>query len=1042
MATNLSYPNISFRETIVGPRPQTRPWESFLGVVGTFRRGPATPQRITSRQEFVYLYGEDTSAGSLAVQQALTQGATDFIIARAVPQDTAGVGTITLQNSNPDIPAQVALEGTVQDLVNYTTGLTLQVDYIGDAIEQTTLCCPVHTQEDQVVSHPDFLGRARIRFIVANYELGAAGNPQIGTNTAVMEFIGGGPSADPQIAIMDKTQAGIDDFVQDLLPGRVLLPDVAAGGILSDAQGIKIESTFYDYSPTHWGVVVSNLNSPNGIAGAYISPTGAPFVIGSTTFDIEVPSPGPTPAIGDVFIHAGTVYTIVSPTPPLVGPGLPGFDIYSISILGPGLVATGTANDPIDFILPAGPAVETMSVHQPIDSVYALGYAYEAVDSVDLSEPSGTAQYQARKFEQPPANLQTANVDGYWLVEETDADTYLPWQYWVVEDPGTSDRVLGYRTIGINVYFDGLAAGLLAARINSSFIVPIGKAIVTAGGTGAADPESFPVGHPATEVLRELDSAIAVDAAASGLISETDFQFTLPPYSLSFTSSPLGADSGRMFWTLTRQVEGTDALATDLLFNGSTLLEYGVAKKFLGNGQGPQTAFQDFYAVNGEPFMRVIALSPGAHGNDVRITITPLDNGDFRLDLVDLDTGRFLPAPVEESFVMNARNANQFNGAFPEVNGSQFIRALYLPFYNSVQVGEEVPPNLEFALPLRLQPAFEARNAAFATGEGAFAAQGGATILSVPLVGGSDIPDPNDVNFDSLVANAYLEAVKRLEEEHVNILILPGATYGEQLYQPAFDEAKAQVERSTTQNTLRIAVFDAPANLTPKQATSFTAEIDSPRVVLLGGHFTYRGQQQAGFNAVAPSGTYAGFLTIRPPHISPPATYGGQTPRGVVSVDTPTTPRYLDAVTIGKTEVLHFDTGLRRFKFLSGITTSSEPVHKYVSVRRIMDQIMQDLYGHLQWVRSEPNTRELQSRVATGVDAYLIQRLRDDYLVRIAPTICGPENNTITDMVNGILNIRIRVTPVFPADFFRVHVIRDLTEDFSLDTATVGQSVF
>ena len=1042
MASNLSFPNISFRETIVGPRPQTRPWESFLGVVGTFRRGPATPQRITTRQQFVYLYGEDTSAGSLAVQQALTQGATDFIIARAVPQDTAGVGTITLQNSNPDIPAQVALEGTVQDLVNYTTGLTLQLDYIGDSIEQTTLATPVHTQADQVVTHPDFLGRARVRFITAHYELGVAGSPQIGTNTAIMQFIGGGPSGDPQIALLDKTQAGVDDFVQDLLPGRILFPDVAAGGVLSDTVGIVVESTFYDYDANNWGVVVSNLNSPNSIVGAYISPTGAPFAIGSTTFDIEVPSPGPTPAIGDTFIHAGTVYTIVSPTPPLVGPGLPGFDIYSISIIGPGLVATGAASDPIDFILPAGAATETMAVHSPVDSVYGIAYAFESVDGTTLTETSGTAVYQARNFNQPPDNGQVAEVDGYWLVAEDDADQYLPWQYWVVEDPGTDPRVLGHRTMGINVWFDGLVAGVIASRINSSFVVPIGKAIVSAGGAGAIDPESFPVGHPATEVLRELDTAIATDPAARGLISETDFQFTLPPYSLSFTSSPLGADSARMFWTLSRDVEGTDALATDLLFNGATVAEYTVAKKFLGSGQGPTTAFQDFYAVNGEPFMRVIALSPGSHGNDIRLTITPLDNNDFRLDVVDLDTGRFLPEPVAESFVMNARNASQFNGAFPEVNSSQFIRALYLPFYNSVQVGEEAPDTLEFALPLRLLPAFEARNATFGTTEGAFSAQGGATVINVPLTGGSDIPDPNDVNFDTLVANAYLEGVKRLEEEHINILILPGAIYGEQLYQPAFDEAKAQVERSTASNTLRIAVFDAPPNLTAKQANAFTAELDSPRVVLLGGHQTYRGQQQAGFNAVPSSGTYAGFLTIRPPHISPPATYGGQTPRGIISVDTPTTPRYLDAVTLARSEVLHFDSGLRRYKFLNGITTSSEPVHKYVSVRRIMDQIMQDLYGNLQWVRSEPNTRELQARVATAVDAYLIQRLRDDYLVRIAPTICGPENNTITDMVNGCLNIRIRVTPVFPADFFKIHLIRDLTEDFSLDTATVGQSAF
>jgi hypothetical protein len=42
-------------------------------------------------------------------------------------------------------------------------------------------------------------------------------------------------------------------------------------------------------------------------------------------------------------------------------------------------------------------------------------------------------------------------------------------------------------------------------------------------------------------------------------------------------------------------------------------------------------------------------------------------------------------------------------------------------------------------------------------------------------------------------------------------------------------------------------------------------------------------------------------------------------------------------------------------------------------------------------------------------------------------------------MISGKVYITIRVTPVFPADFFKVNVIRDLSETFSVDVgSTIG----
>jgi phage tail sheath protein FI len=58
--------------------------------------------------------------------------------------------------------------------------------------------------------------------------------------------------------------------------------------------------------------------------------------------------------------------------------------------------------------------------------------------------------------------------------------------------------------------------------------------------------------------------------------------------------------------------------------------------------------------------------------------------------------------------------------------------------------------------------------------------------------------------------------------------------------------------------------------------------------------------------------------------------------------------------------------------------------------------------------------------------------MRNGAIYRYAPTVCNRSNNTVADMSQGILNIRITITPVYPADFIRVSLINDITENFNL----------
>jgi hypothetical protein len=306
-------------------------------------------------------------------------------------------------------------------------------------------------------------------------------------------------------------------------------------------------------------------------------------------------------------------------------------------------------------------------------------------------------------------------------------------------------------------------------------------------------------------------------------------------------------------------------------------------------------------------------------------------------------------------------------------------------------------------------------------------------LRNIYLRGGKDPVDYNPVNPQE---RDVLAAIRRLEPEDVAILALPGITVQDARYEQAVSELVNQAETSTTINGLRIAVLQAPPNVTPSRAESIAQWVlRSDRIVIVAGHITMAGYRHLGINRVPCDGYYCGLLAMTQPHYSPAAV--GVTPGivGVVTVDTKGVPEVLDAITRAGLEALHYDPGLRQYKFLNGVTTSLEPARRYVCVRRQADQMITDLAAALQWVRSMPHTQELRRLVASSVDAYLRQLLREQRIFGFQPSICDESNNTITDVAQGRMNIKITYTPVFPADFIRVDLVRDLTSEFSVQTA-------
>lgn len=651
-----------------------------------------------------------------------------------------------------------------------------------------------------------------------------------------------------------------------------------------------------------------------------------------------------------------------------------------------------------------------------------------------LSDPM-TYSYLQTEFQ---SDLRSAVVDSYVVSDEAVKQNNFDHQLLFER----SDGVIFAIPSGIAVDLPGIeSSNKIAFLLGGTFRVPVAYASVGIG--SVAGQSNFSVGTGAGQILSQLKAAIETDVNMLGMLAEPELSVTLNPPSLTLKSNYTGSDANRLKAVLTREVSGTtgNVVAEDFLLNATNLPDSNTnwlsssIKTFAGATVGSRPAFKDFYSIDSDALIRVLALSDGVYGNKLKVTLTPQANGQFTLFVVDEDSGDYLSTPTSETLTLSTRDVAT-NGLFNASANSRLIRAFYLP----VVAGQMLTEAELDKIPMRQAPSYGDRipvlnvasssTASYSLPVYAQGAVGSPYLQNVYLEGGSDA----SISSLSSVERATIlrQAVQALESEDVSLLYCAGFTAGDQNYSPVVEEMVGQVNRANVMTGLRTAVIQAPQNLSESQAQVLAASLDNPRVVLIGGHTTMQGVP--GFNNTPAAGLYVGLLASKNPEISPAAAGEGMIPNGVISVDTPTTTTYLDAVTRARTEVLYYDAGLRTFKFLSGISTTSVYNDRYVSIRRMGDQILQDLYSNLIWVRSNRNTEGLRSRVASAVDAYLQNLQREERIIAYRPTLCNESNNPSNTIAQGVLNIAIFYTPVFPADYIRVNVTREIEDSLSIQT--------
>jgi phage tail sheath protein FI len=108
-------------------------------------------------------------------------------------------------------------------------------------------------------------------------------------------------------------------------------------------------------------------------------------------------------------------------------------------------------------------------------------------------------------------------------------------------------------------------------------------------------------------------------------------------------------------------------------------------------------------------------------------------------------------------------------------------------------------------------------------------------------------------------------------------------------------------------------------------------------------------------------------------------------------------------------------------------TLSSDPLWKYVPVRRLFIFLERSIYEGTQWVVFEPNDERLWARVTDTIRLFLRTQWRNGALMGTTETeafriACDRSTMTTDDILNGRLICEIGVAPVRPAEFviFRI----------------------
>jgi len=315
---NNLYPDIQFEEINDSPRPTQVGSTNRIGLVGVFRKGPNGTFRLRSTfEEFAKMYSDTTHAGSVAVQEAMDQGADDFGIIRVMGSAKAASGNIifstavvtagsvefTFQRFQVDGVTQIGADVVVA--IGVTGGMSAAaianaaVTAINADSGVNTFITAVYDTGGTVTIQADTKAAITNYYKVKLEIPGVGGAGGVTVSPLVATFLTGGADGparstaivqDRQVVPVDlfRIDAAFDgtwgDFVQFTI----------TNGSVSGKFNLIVTDTFNSHQESYFDLDISNpLNldaDTNEVLATRGSNLARVFYIGAGTFSAELPA--------------------------------------------------------------------------------------------------------------------------------------------------------------------------------------------------------------------------------------------------------------------------------------------------------------------------------------------------------------------------------------------------------------------------------------------------------------------------------------------------------------------------------------------------------------------------------------------------------------------------------------------------------------------------------------------------------------------------------------------------------------------------------
>lgn len=272
-----------------------------------------------------------------------------------------------------------------------------------------------------------------------------------------------------------------------------------------------------------------------------------------------------------------------------------------------------------------------------------------------------------------------------------------------------------------------------------------------------------------------------------------------------------------------------------------------------------------------------------------------------------------------------------------------------------------------------------------------------------------DAVDPSD--------RRGLAALELDQFRSVAVVYAPGAPY----------DAAQKVVTHCELNRFRFAVVDAQRNLANAPSIDARKDVDDTRYGAFYYPWIWISDPRSGTRKVVPpGGAVCGIYALTDNTRGVFKAPANETVAGAVDLEFDINQRVQDVLNPGGVNVIRRFPG-RGIRVWGARTLSSDPLWKYVSVRRLFIFLEASIYNSTQWVVFEPNDQRLWARVKQTVTLFLRTQWREGALFgakedEAFSVAVGRDTMTEDDILSGRLIIEVGVAPVRPAEFvvFRI----------------------